>query len=109
MGSDQAEQVVAKMKETPTDDSLFGKGYIRADGRKMHNMYLFEVKAPADSKAGNTQVSQALHPVEILAEAERGDFDRSRIAAGLLRHIAKFRQDLGDIAAGRRDPAIAIA
>jgi branched-chain amino acid transport system substrate-binding protein len=50
-GTDQAEQVMATMKATPTDDPLFGKGYIRADGRKMHNMYLFEVKAPAESKA----------------------------------------------------------
>jgi hypothetical protein len=39
-----------RMKDTPTDDALFGKGYIRRDGRKIHNMYLFEVKAPAESK-----------------------------------------------------------
>jgi branched-chain amino acid transport system substrate-binding protein len=44
-------QVLAKMKEMPTDDPLFGKGTIRPDGRKMHDMYLFEVKAPKDSKA----------------------------------------------------------
>ncbi len=42
--------VVAKMKETPTDDPLFGKGEIRADGRKIHDMYLFEVKKPEESK-----------------------------------------------------------
>jgi branched-chain amino acid transport system substrate-binding protein len=42
--------VVAKMKEMPTDDPLFGKGTIRADGRKIHDAYLFEVKAPAESK-----------------------------------------------------------
>jgi branched-chain amino acid transport system substrate-binding protein len=42
--------VVAKMKEMPTDDRLFGKGSIRADGRKIHPMYLFEVKKPAESK-----------------------------------------------------------
>jgi len=42
--------VVAKMKEMPTDDKLFGKGTIRADGRKVHDMYLFEVKKPAESK-----------------------------------------------------------
>jgi branched-chain amino acid transport system substrate-binding protein len=42
--------VVAKMKETPTDDKLFGKGTIRADGRKIHDMYLFEVKKPEESK-----------------------------------------------------------
>ena len=42
--------VVAKMKETPTDDPLFGKGTIRADGRKIHDAYLFEVKKPEESK-----------------------------------------------------------
>ena len=42
--------VVAKMKELPTDDPLFGKGTIRADGRKIHDAYLYEVKKPADSK-----------------------------------------------------------
>ncbi|MGU3537523.1 ABC transporter substrate-binding protein [Methylobacterium sp. A54F] len=41
---------VAKMKAMPTDDPLFGKGEIRADGRKIHDMYLFEVKKPAESK-----------------------------------------------------------
>ncbi|WP_238183087.1 ABC transporter substrate-binding protein, partial [Methylobacterium trifolii] len=43
-------KVTAKMKEIPTDDPLFGKGTIRADGRKIHDMYLFEVKKPAESK-----------------------------------------------------------
>jgi branched-chain amino acid transport system substrate-binding protein len=42
--------VVAKMKEMPTDDPLFGKGSIRADGRKIHDMYLLEVKKPSESK-----------------------------------------------------------
>ena len=42
--------VVAKMKDMPTDDPLFGKGYIRADGRKIHPAYLFEVKKPKESK-----------------------------------------------------------
>ena len=42
--------VVAKMKEMPTDDPLFGKGTIRVDGRKLHPAYLFEVKKPSDSK-----------------------------------------------------------
>ena len=42
--------VVAKMKEMPTDDKLFGKGTVRADGRKIHPMYLVEVKKPAESK-----------------------------------------------------------
>ena len=44
-------KVVAKMKEMPTDDPVFGKGVVRQDGRKVHPMYLFEVKKPAESKA----------------------------------------------------------
>ena len=43
-------KVVAKMKELPTDDPLFGKGSIRADGRKIHPAYLVEVKKPDESK-----------------------------------------------------------
>jgi len=48
--SDDGTKVIAEMKETPTDDPLFGKGTIRADGRKIHPAYLFEVKKPSDSK-----------------------------------------------------------
>jgi branched-chain amino acid transport system substrate-binding protein len=43
-------KVVAKMKELPTDDPVFGKGNVRQDGRKVHPMYLFEVKKPSESK-----------------------------------------------------------
>jgi branched-chain amino acid transport system substrate-binding protein len=43
-------KVVAKMKEMPTDDPLFGKGPLRADGRRIIPAYLFEVKKPEDSK-----------------------------------------------------------
>jgi branched-chain amino acid transport system substrate-binding protein len=43
-------KVVAKMKEMPTDDALFGKGTIREDGRKIHPAYLVEVKKPNESK-----------------------------------------------------------
>jgi branched-chain amino acid transport system substrate-binding protein len=43
-------KVVAKMKEMPTDDPLFGKGIIRVDGRAIHPAYLFQVKTPAESK-----------------------------------------------------------
>jgi branched-chain amino acid transport system substrate-binding protein len=48
--SDDGTKVVAKMKEMPTDDPLFGKGTIRADGRKIHPAYLVEVKKPSESK-----------------------------------------------------------
>ena len=42
--------VVAKMKEMPAEDPLFGKSEVRADGRNVHPMYLFEVKKPSESK-----------------------------------------------------------
>ena len=42
--------VVAKMKEMPSHDPLFGEGSVRADGRHVHAMYLFQVKTPAESK-----------------------------------------------------------
>jgi branched-chain amino acid transport system substrate-binding protein len=41
--------VVARMKAMPTDDDCFGKGTIRADGRKIHPSYLFQAKTPAES------------------------------------------------------------
>ncbi|NDP43056.1 MAG: ABC transporter substrate-binding protein [Aromatoleum sp.] len=48
--SDDGTKVIAKMKEMPTDDSLFGKGSVRVDGRKIHPAYLVEVKKPSESK-----------------------------------------------------------
>jgi branched-chain amino acid transport system substrate-binding protein len=57
--------VVAKMKEMPTDDPLFGKGYVRADGRKIHPAYLFQVKSPAESKyPGDDYILKATVPAE---------------------------------------------
>jgi branched-chain amino acid transport system substrate-binding protein len=50
LGNTDAKAVVAKMKELPTSDELFGEGKIRVDGRKLHDMYLFEVKKPDESK-----------------------------------------------------------
>ncbi|WP_207477613.1 ABC transporter substrate-binding protein [Arenibaculum pallidiluteum] len=49
-GSADGAEVVARMKALPTDDPLFGKGSIRVDGRKVHPMYLFQVKMPAESR-----------------------------------------------------------
>ena len=48
--SDDGTKVIAQMKKMPTDDPLFGKGSIRADGRKLHPAYLVEVKKPSESK-----------------------------------------------------------
>jgi len=49
-GTDDADKVMAQMKSRQWDDPIFGKSWIRPDGRKMHDMYLFEVKAPSESK-----------------------------------------------------------
>jgi branched-chain amino acid transport system substrate-binding protein len=49
-GEPDGKAITAKMKSMPTDDILFGKGTIRPDGRKIHPAYLFEVKAPGESK-----------------------------------------------------------
>jgi branched-chain amino acid transport system substrate-binding protein len=43
-------KLIDAMKAIPTDDPLFGKGLIRADGRKIHPMYLLATKTPAESK-----------------------------------------------------------
>jgi branched-chain amino acid transport system substrate-binding protein len=64
--------VVAKMKAMPTDDKLFGRGTIRADGRKLHDMFLFEVKKPQESKGrwdyyklrATIPASEAFRPLE---------------------------------------------
>ena len=57
--------VVNQMKALPTDDPLFGKGYIRADGRKVHPAYLFQVKKPEESKyPGDNYVLRATIPAE---------------------------------------------
>ncbi|MGT2500214.1 ABC transporter substrate-binding protein [Bradyrhizobium guangxiense] len=64
-------KVVAKMKEIPTDDPLFGKGSIEPNGRALHPAYLFEVKAPAESKGpwdyyklvGTTPADKAFRPL----------------------------------------------
>src|SRR5437660_4278050 len=43
-------KIVAKMKEIQTDDPLFGKGPLHADGRRLIPAFLFEVKKPEESK-----------------------------------------------------------
>ncbi|MGE0850891.1 MAG: ABC transporter substrate-binding protein [Hyphomicrobiaceae bacterium] len=67
--------VVAKMKATPTDDKLFGKGSIRADGRKVHDMYLLEVKKPEESKApwDYYKVRATIPAAEAFRPIEQGD------------------------------------
>jgi len=50
VGSTDADKVMAQMKQTPINDFFAKNGRIRADGRMVHDMYLMQVKAPAESK-----------------------------------------------------------
>ncbi|HTZ78566.1 MAG TPA: ABC transporter substrate-binding protein [Stellaceae bacterium] len=49
-GTDEAKAVVARMRATQINDFFAKNGHIRADGRMVHDMYLMQVKAPAESK-----------------------------------------------------------
>jgi branched-chain amino acid transport system substrate-binding protein len=64
-------EAVTRMKAMPTSDDCFGEGSIRADGRKLHPCYLFEVKQPSESTGawdyykllGTTEAAQAFRPI----------------------------------------------
>ncbi|MBX5473032.1 MAG: ABC transporter substrate-binding protein, partial [Acetobacteraceae bacterium] len=64
--------VVARMKAMPTDDDVFGKGRIRADGQLLVPVYLFEVKKPQESSGAwdyykliaETPADEAWQPVD---------------------------------------------
>jgi branched-chain amino acid transport system substrate-binding protein len=49
-GTIEGEKVVAALREKPINDPLFGTVTVRQDGRAVHDLFLYEVKAPADSK-----------------------------------------------------------
>jgi branched-chain amino acid transport system substrate-binding protein len=49
VNSDDAQKVMTQMKKTPVNDFFARNGQIRDDGRMVHDMYLFQVKKPADS------------------------------------------------------------
>lgn len=71
-GTTDAEAVMEWMKANPTDDPLFGEGSIRADGRKLHDSYLFRVKSPDQSEGpgdiyelvATVPAEQAFRPIE---------------------------------------------
>ena len=50
-GTDETAAVMKKMRETPINDMFAKNGKLREDGRMVHDMYLFQVKTPAESKA----------------------------------------------------------
>jgi branched-chain amino acid transport system substrate-binding protein len=49
LGSDEAKAVVARMRDMPIHDFFADRGFLRADGRMVHDMYLVEVKKPEES------------------------------------------------------------
>jgi hypothetical protein len=71
--------VVATMKGMPTEETLFGGGTIREDGRKIHPMYLLEVKTPSESKNewDVFKVSGTIEPDHV-SPAQRGRLSADR-------------------------------
>src|SRR5205814_8836215 len=71
-GTTDAAAVIKVMKQTPINDMLTKNGQIRADGRMVHDMYLFDVKKPSESKArwdyyklvGTVPGNDAFQPLE---------------------------------------------
>jgi branched-chain amino acid transport system substrate-binding protein len=49
-GTDETQAVMEKMRSTPINDFFAKNGRIREDGRMVHEMYLYQVKKPAESK-----------------------------------------------------------
>src|SRR2546421_6237975 len=72
-GTTDAAAVIKVMKETPINDMFAKNGRIREDGRMVHDMYLFEVKKPSESKArwdyykllGTVAGNDAFQPLEL--------------------------------------------
>lgn len=70
--SSDGRAVAAKMKALPTEDPIFGRGVIRADGRRVSPVYVFNVKSPAASRGRydvyslerEVPVEEAYRPVE---------------------------------------------
>ena len=49
-GTDDAKAVMAKMRKLPVNDFFAKNGKLREDGRFIHDMYVYEVKKPSESK-----------------------------------------------------------
>jgi len=72
-GTTEAASVIKVMKETPINDMFAKNGKIREDGRMLHDMYLFEVKKPSESKGrwdyykllGTVAGNDAFQPLEL--------------------------------------------
>ncbi len=54
--SDDGETVAARMRATPVSDAYTRHGALRADGRLVHDLYLMQVKSPAESKDSQADI-----------------------------------------------------
>ena len=90
------------MKAIPTDDPLFGKGSIRRDGRKLHPMYLFDVKTEAElngpwdafklvrmisaeDSSARSHKEDACSPIEaMVSHLHRGSKEKTALFSGFL-------------------------
>ena len=70
----EGDKVVAQMRSGPIDDPLFGKVEIRVDGRAVHDMYVFKVKSPQDSKGKYDfyQLVETIPPEQAFRPLEEG-------------------------------------
>ena len=50
LGTKDADKVMAKMRETPINDAFTPNGRLRPDGRMVHDVYLVQIKSPAESQ-----------------------------------------------------------
>ena len=73
--SDDGPKVIEQMKKMPSDDQVFGKGRVRRDGRHLHDMYLFEVKKPSESKGewGYYKVRATIPAEQAFRPMDQGD------------------------------------
>ncbi len=74
-GTDDSDKVSAKMREMKINDMFTKNGFVRVDGRMVHDMYLWQVKTPAESKApwdylkpvATIPADRAFQPLELSA------------------------------------------
>jgi branched-chain amino acid transport system substrate-binding protein len=67
-------KLVDAMKAIPTNDPVFGKGFIRVDGRAMHPIFLYSVKSPAESKYDwdDFELASTIKPEDAFRPLDKG-------------------------------------
>jgi branched-chain amino acid transport system substrate-binding protein len=78
--TDDGRRIVQQMKTTPTEDVALGHGSVRRDGRKLHQMYVFEVKDVSESKYpwDYYKLTDTIPPEQAFRPLEAGSCDLSK-------------------------------